>query len=43
MDRPRGGTNINHTKEAVYFFNYIKPVRKLKRKPPVKYRFEQAA
>ena len=29
--------------EAVYYFNYIKPVRKLKRKPPVQYRLEQAA
>ena len=29
--------------ETVYYFNYIKPVRKLKRKPPVQYRLEQAA
>ncbi|MBS7298483.1 MAG: integrase core domain-containing protein [Eubacteriales bacterium] len=29
--------------KAVYYFNYIKPVRKLKRKPPVQYRLEQAA
>ena len=29
--------------EAVHYFNYIKPVRKLKRKPPVQYRLEQAA
>ena len=26
-----------------YYFNYIKPMRKLKRKPPVQYRLEQAA
>lgn len=29
--------------EVVYYFNYIRPVRKLKRKPPVQYIFEQAA
>ena len=29
--------------EAVHYFNYIKPLRKLKRKPPVQYRLEQAA
>lgn len=29
--------------ETIYYFNYIKPVRKLKRKPPVQYRLEQAA
>ena len=29
--------------EAVYYFNYIKPLRKLKRKPPVQFRLEQAA
>ena len=29
--------------ETVYYFNYIKPIRKLKRKPPVQYRIEQAA
>ena len=29
--------------ETVYYFNYIKPIRKLKRKPPVQYRLEQAA
>ena len=38
-------TNVSHSKEekpmqkvvdeVVYYFNYIKPVRKLKRKPPV--------
>ena len=29
--------------EAVYYFNYIKPLRKLKRKPPVQFRLEQTA
>ena len=29
--------------EAVYYFNYIRPIRKLKRKPPVQYRIELAA
>ena len=29
--------------DAVYYFNYIKPIRKLNRKPPVQYRLEQAA
>ena len=29
--------------ETIYYFNYIKPSRKLKRKPPVQYRLEQAA
>ena len=29
--------------ETVYYFNYVKPIRKLKRKPPVQYRLEQAA
>ena len=29
--------------EAVYYFNCIRPIRKLKRKPPVQYRLEQAA
>lgn len=30
--------------EAVYYFNYIRPIRtKCKRKPPVQYRLEQAA
>jgi len=29
--------------EAIHYFNYIKPMRKLKRKPPVQYRLEQAA
>ena len=28
---------------TVYYFNYIRPVRKLKRKPPVQYRIELAA
>ncbi len=28
--------------DAVYYFNYIKPVRKLKRNTPVQYRIEQA-
>ncbi len=28
--------------EAVHYFNYIKPLRKLNRKPPVQYRLEQA-
>ena len=34
----RSGTTNGH-----WFDNYIKPVRKLKRKPPVQYRLEQAA
>ena len=29
--------------DAIYYFNYIKPLRKLKRKPPVQYRIELAA
>lgn len=29
--------------EAVYYFNYIRPVRKLNRKPPVQFRIELAA
>ena len=29
--------------ETIHYFNYIKPMRKLKRKPPVQYRLEQAA
>jgi len=29
--------------ETVHYFNYIKPMQKLKRKPPVQYRPEQAA
>ena len=29
--------------DTVYYFNYIKPVRKLNRKPPVQYRIELAA
>lgn len=29
--------------DAVHYFNYIKPLRKLKRKPPVQYRLELAA
>ena len=29
--------------EAVYYFNYIKPLRKLNRKPPVQFRLEQTA
>ena len=29
--------------DTVYYFNYIRPVRKLKRKPPVRYRIEQVA
>ena len=29
--------------DAVYYFNYIRPIRKLKRKPPVQYRIELAA
>ena len=29
--------------DTVYYFNYIKPVRKLNRKPPVRYRLELAA
>ena len=29
--------------ETIYYFNYVKPMRKLKRKPPVQYRLEQAA
>ena len=29
--------------DTVYYFNYIRPVRKLKRKPPVQYRLEQVA
>ena len=29
--------------EAIYYFNYIRPIRKLKRKPPVQYRIELAA
>lgn len=29
--------------ESIYYFNYIKPIRKLKRKPPVQYRIEQTA
>ena len=29
--------------DTVYYFNYIKPVRKLNRKPPVRYRIELAA
>ncbi len=28
--------------DAVYYFNYLRPVRKLKRKPPVPYRLELA-
>ena len=29
--------------DAIYYFNYIRPIRKLKRKPPVQYRIELAA
>lgn len=29
--------------QAIFYFNYIRPVRKLKRKPPVQYRIELAA
>ena len=29
--------------DTVYYFNYIRPVRKLNRKPPVRYRIELAA
>ncbi|MBQ4067267.1 MAG: integrase core domain-containing protein [Clostridia bacterium] len=29
--------------DTVYYFNYIRPVRKLNRKPPVRYRIEPAA
>ena len=29
--------------DTVYYFNYIKPLRKLNKKPPVQYRIEQAA
>lgn len=29
--------------EAIYYFNYIKPLRKLNKKPPVQFRIEQAA
>ncbi len=29
--------------DTVYYFNYIKPLRKLKRKPPVQFRIELAA
>ena len=29
--------------EAVYYFNYVRPVRKLQRKPPAQYRIELAA
>ncbi|MBQ3101076.1 MAG: transposase, partial [Clostridia bacterium] len=29
--------------DTVYYFNYIKPVRKLNRKPPGRYRLELAA
>lgn len=29
--------------KAIYYFNYIRPIRKLKRKPPVQYRIELAA
>ena len=29
--------------QAIYYFNYIRPVRKLNRKPPVQYRIELAA
>ena len=29
--------------DTIYYFNYIRPVRKLKRKPPVQFRLEQAA
>ena len=29
--------------DTIYYFNYIRPVRKLKRKPPVQYRIELAA
>ncbi|MBQ7974192.1 MAG: integrase core domain-containing protein, partial [Clostridia bacterium] len=29
--------------EAVYYFNYIIPIRKLNKKTPVQYRLEQAA
>ena len=29
--------------DTIYYFNYIRPVRKLKRKPPVQYRLELAA
>ena len=29
--------------DTVYYFNYIKPLRKLNKKPPVRYRIEQAA
>lgn len=28
--------------DSIYYFNYIRPVRKLKRKPPVQYRLELA-
>lgn len=29
--------------DAIHYFNYIKPLRKLNRKPPVQYRLEQTA
>ena len=29
--------------QAIYYYNYIKPIRKLKGKPPVQFRIEQAA
>ncbi|MBQ2944638.1 MAG: IS3 family transposase, partial [Ruminococcus sp.] len=29
--------------DTIHYFNYIRPVRKLKRKPPVQYRIELAA
>ena len=33
----------NVIQQAVYYFNYIKPLRKLNKKPPVQYRLELAA
>ena len=29
--------------QAIYYYNYIKPMRKLKGKPPVQFRIEQSA
>ncbi len=44
MGRPKGGTNASHVvDEAIHYFNYIKPMRKLNRKPPAQYRLEQVA
>ena len=37
------GGDMLQGEPTAYYFNYIKPMRKLKRKPPVQYRLEQAA